>query len=79
MKKACVNIDMKDGFLHSLTNQDIVLPSFVAHYGYKSKLSASDMVLACAAVLEGVVSWNDNKNIKVCMCVCTCKENCMNV
>ncbi|KAK7088800.1 hypothetical protein V1264_022672 [Littorina saxatilis] len=39
---------------YGLTMQDIVLPSFWAQYGYKTKLCASDVVLACAAVLEGV-------------------------
>ena len=41
-----------------------MLPSFAAQYGYKIKLCATDVVLACAAVLEGVVS--------VCVCVCAC-------
>ena len=36
--------------------RDIMLPSFTAQYGYKIKLCATDVVLACAAVLEGVVS-----------------------
>ena len=44
--------------------QDIMLPSFAAQYGYKIKLCATDVVLACAAVLEGVVS--------VCVHVCKC-------
>ncbi|KAK7462004.1 hypothetical protein BaRGS_00038586 [Batillaria attramentaria] len=39
---------------YGLTMQDIVLPSFSAQYGYKTKLCAADVVLACAAVLEGV-------------------------
>jgi hypothetical protein len=43
-------------FVVRLTMQDIVLPSFSAQYGYKVKLCATDVVLACAAVLEGVVS-----------------------
>ena len=46
--------------------QDIMLPSFAAQYGYKIKLCATDVVLACAAVLEGVVS------VCVCVCVCAC-------
>ena len=48
--------------------QDIMLPSFAAQYGYKIKLCATDVVLACAAVLEGVVS--------VCLCVYVCKCGC---
>lgn len=36
--------------------QDIVVPSFTAQCGYKTRLSATDMVLACVAVLEAVVS-----------------------
>ena len=45
-----------------------MLPSFAAQYGYKIKLCATDVVLACAAVLEGVVS--------VCLCVYVCKCGC---
>ncbi|KAL8566410.1 hypothetical protein ACOMHN_011988 [Nucella lapillus] len=39
---------------YGLTPQDLVLPSFMAQYGFRIKLCAADMVLACAAVLEGV-------------------------
>ncbi|XP_076453006.1 cell division control protein 45 homolog [Babylonia areolata] len=39
---------------YGLTMQDLILPSFIAHYGFKIKLCAADVVLGCAAVLEGV-------------------------
>ncbi|PVD33123.1 hypothetical protein C0Q70_08572 [Pomacea canaliculata] len=39
---------------YGLTMQDIVVPSFTAQCGYKTRLSATDVVLACVAVLEAV-------------------------
>ncbi|CAG2187763.1 CDC45 [Mytilus edulis] len=39
---------------YGLTNQDVVIPSFSAQYGYKNKLCAADYVLACVATLENI-------------------------
>ena len=47
-----------------------MLPSFAAQYGYKIKLCATDVVLACAAVLEGVVSVCMFANVGVTQCIC---------
>ncbi|XP_050411374.1 cell division control protein 45 homolog [Patella vulgata] len=48
---------------YGLSIQDVVLPSFYAQYGFKSKLSATDVVYATASILEAIEkgkSSNDN-------------------
>ncbi|KAK6183991.1 hypothetical protein SNE40_006545 [Patella caerulea] len=48
---------------YGLSIQDVVLPSFYAQYGFKSKLSATDVVFATASILEAIEkgkSVNDN-------------------
>lgn len=40
--------------------EDIVIPSFNAQYGYRNKLCASDVVLACCALLESPQEKNQN-------------------
>ena len=40
-----------------LVDEDVILPSFFAQYGYKNKLCATDVVHVTAAVLETSVSW----------------------
>ncbi|KAK6190381.1 hypothetical protein SNE40_002263 [Patella caerulea] len=48
---------------YGLSIQDVVLPSFYAQYGFKSKLSATDVVYATASILEAIEkgkSVNDN-------------------
>lgn len=37
---------------YGLIDDDVILPSFVAHYGYKNKLCATDVTYMSAAVLE---------------------------
>ena len=39
---------------YGLTANDVVVHSFMAQYGYKNKLCAADVTLACAATLESI-------------------------
>ncbi|XP_074641987.1 cell division control protein 45 homolog [Tubulanus polymorphus] len=39
---------------YGISTRDIFLPSFVAQYGFKNRLSAMDAAYACAALLESV-------------------------
>ncbi len=40
----------------SFRENELFLPSFHAQYGYKNKFCAADVVRACEALLESVVS-----------------------
>ena len=42
--------------LFRLTDEDVILPSFFAQYGYRNKLCATDVAYVIASVLENTVS-----------------------
>lgn len=39
-----------------LVDEDVILPSFFAQYGFKNKLCATDVAHATVAILENTVS-----------------------
>ena len=46
----------KKSYRFRLVAEDVVIPSFNVQYGYKNKLCAADVVQACVATLESIVS-----------------------
>ena len=48
---------------YGLSIQDILVPSFLAEYGYKRRLSAMDVAYSCAALLESI---DKNKSVSDC-------------
>ena len=40
----------------SLVDEDVILPSFFAQYGFKNKLCATDVTYVTAAILENMVN-----------------------
>ena len=42
----------------SLSEEQLLVPSFKAQYGYKNRYCAADMVYSCESLLEAPVRWN---------------------